>query len=374
MPLCNFYTAKFTQCTHNTRRAEDEYCGVHAAKAGRLGPRPAGCPCIVARHWCGMPLLEGHAICERHNRRRETQANRVAERANFQAATTLLTDEYRLMNPPPDWMWVADDLQERMTQPVGDPSRLDSLTAYGVARRYFLLTTPMGMPITALMNYWIGVPLDAPHPLDAPPAPPAPVGGLQGLATDTQNVHTRVVVEQTNTNLEILLESADVANRLADFDPEQWATTWWFLMPGGPRYAAYHKVMQDVHYWFTKKTCKSAGDWLYRQAFTGVAFMIHEVDDRDRRYELAKRLWEECQEAVDMCCEGHISRLANVFVGFDAAFKSPASPNEMLQTQLAEIAQLKLRPETKLAKAREVMDALGIPIADRAPWLEALEE
>jgi hypothetical protein len=46
----------------------------------------------------------------------------------------------------------------------------------------------------------------------------------------------------------------------------------------------------------------------------------------------------------------------------------------MLQAQIAEIAQMKLRPDTKLAKATAVMDQLGIPEADRAPWLEALAE
>jgi hypothetical protein len=98
------------------------------------------------------------------------------------------------------------------------------------------------------------------------------------------------------------------------------------------------------------------------------------MEDEEVRGELVKRLWEECVESLDMCCEGHISRLANVFVGFDSAFKSPASPNEMLQAQIAEIAQMKLRLETKLAKANAVMDELKVPVEERAPWLEALAE
>jgi hypothetical protein len=41
---------------------------------------------------------------------------------------------------------------------------------------------------------------------------------------------------------------------------------------------------------------------------------------------------------------------------------------------MADIAQLKLSPKLKLQKAIAVMDELAIPIADRDPWLEALEE
>jgi hypothetical protein len=87
-----------------------------------------------------------------------------------------------------------------------------------------------------------------------------------------------------------------------------------------------------------------------------------------------KRLWEECEEAVGMCCEGHLARLANVLVGFDEAFKPPVPVGEILQQKMADIAQMKLSPKLKLQKAIAVMDELAIPIADRAPWLEAMEE
>jgi hypothetical protein len=274
----------------------------------------------------------------------------------------------------------VDDVQVRMNLPHGAEGRLERMLAYATARRFFLLTTDPAVRVEVLMHYWVGQPEDffvdgavleggAPLP---EAAPVAPVGVLAGLAADTQSVHREVVVKQTNTNVELLLEASEEAAE--DFDPESWVTTWWLLMPNRPAFNVYYRVMQDIHFWYTKKTCKATTDWLYKRVFTGAVFKISAVEDRDCRYELAKRLWEECSEAVDMCCEGHIGRLANVFVGFDENFKSPASPNEMLQAQLAAIAQLKLRTEVKLAKAKTVMDELGIPEDERAPWLEALEE
>ena len=383
MPRCAFFTGKFTQCTHNTQRADHTYCGVHTAKAHRMiqrvGPVPeGGCPCVVGTHWCGRALQEGQPICGVHIQRRDEQAAHVVERRERGRERNRLVDEYMLQVPRPDWRDVVDDVQVRMNLPHGAEGRLERMLAYTTARRFFLLTTDPTVRIEVLMHYWVGEPMEfnlndiLGLPPAAPVAPAAPVGVLGGLAADTQSVHREVVVKQTNTNTEILLEASKEAAE--DFDPESWVTTWWLLMPNRPTFNIYYRVMQDIHFWYTKKTCKVASDWLYKRVFTGAVFKISAVEDRERRYELAKRLWEECMESVDMCCEGHIGRLANVFVGFDENFKSPASPNEMLQTQLAEIAQLKLRTEVKLAKAKTVMDELGIPEAERAPWLEALAE
>jgi hypothetical protein len=369
MPLCSFYTKKFTQCTHNTRRAEDQYCGVHAPMAERMGPQPViGCPCVVGNpgHWCNHEPFEGHRICEHHLRRRNDHVQHAAQQVAVRADMMRLTDEYLLQNPRLEWTAVVDELKVRMNMPEGAPWRVERLTAYAASRRFFLLTTPETMPVAVFMHYWAGVPFE-----EALPAVMAvPLGQMGALAVDTQNVHREVVVKQTNTNVELLLEAAKEAP--ADLDPEGWATVKWITSK--VVFQDYVRVIMDVHHWFTKRTCKATGDYLYKQVFTGVITKLASMEDEEVRGELVKRLWEECVESLDMCCEGHISRLANVFVGFDSAFKSPASPNEMLQAQIAEIAQMKLRLETKLAKANAVMDELKVPVEERLPWLQALAE
>ena len=278
-----------------------------------------------------------------------------------------LTAEYLIQNPRPDWTLVTDELKARMNLPVGAPGWVERLPAYAAARRFFILTTPQTLPIAVFMHYWVGVPFEE----QLPAVMAVPLGQMGALAVDTQNVHREVVVKQTNTNVELLLEAAKEAP--ADLDPEGWATVRW-IQTSKVVFQDYVRVIMDVHHWFTKRTCKTAGDYLYKQVFTGVITKLASMDDEEVQGELVKRLWEECVESLDMCCEGHISRLANVFVGFDSAFKSPASPNEMLQAQIAEIAQMKLRLETKLAKANAVMDELKVPVEERAPWLEALAE
>jgi hypothetical protein len=342
MPRCSFFTAAFTQCT---RTAHDGtgHCWTHTAKAQQLGPRAEGtCPCVVGNHWCGR------------------------ERQELRLTVAELVEAYMLEEPRPTWRTVTDLVIARMMLPHTDPLFLPEMTALNVARRFYLLTARQEeMGPHDFRDHWFGMP-----PAVALPPPP-PVAGLGQLAEDVQNVHTAVVVKQTNTNVELLLEAGDSAP--PGDDPMRWASIWWLQKPS-ENFQEYLRVIDDVNHWFNKRTCKSTGDWLYKRVFTGVIAKLSVIGDEELRGELVKRLWQECWESLGMCCEGHIGRLANVFVGFDENFKSPASPNEMLQTRLAEIAQLKLRPETKLAKAKDVMDELGIPEAERAPWLEALEE
>jgi hypothetical protein len=194
------------------------------------------------------------------------------------------------------------------------------------------------------------------------------------LARDTQNVHTAQVAKQTNGNLEILLEAKPYEGQ----DTLSILTRWWLFRPK-PAFEDYWRVMQDVHHWYHARTCKKTNDHLYQRVLDGLVVKILRATDGEGKekdelfMELVKRLWEECEEAVGMCCEGHLARLANVLVGFDEAFKPPVPVGEILQQKMADIAQLKISHKLKLQKAVAVMDELAIPVADRDPWLEALE-
>jgi hypothetical protein len=73
-----------------------------------------------------------------------------------------------------------------------------------------------------------------------------------------------------------------------------------------------------------------------------------------------------------MCAEGHISRLINVFAGFDDAFKGTVSLNERIQEAMSEISLKSISLEEKLALAKDIFTKLGVTEQERAPWLEAL--
>ena len=76
-------------------------------------------------------------------------------------------------------------------------------------------------------------------------------------------------------------------------------------------------------------------------------------------------------ESLGKCCEGHISRLCNVLVGFDDSFKPVVSAGELLQQKLAAIAERDIQVEYKVGEAWILFEELGIPIEERNAWIEA---
>lgn len=178
---------------------------------------------------------------------------------------------------------------------------------------------------------------------------------LHRLAEDTQNVHTGPVNKQTRQNEEILLSTPVPQN------PKTMEEIVAILKKP--------KVSLDMLKWYTTKSCRTPDDYLYRRLLDALWVRIKASSDRD---ELVKRLIEEATESRKMCCEGHISRLCNVLVGFDDSFKPIVSTGELLQQKIAAIAEKDISVEYKVGEAWAVFEELGIPMDDRTAWVEAL--
>jgi hypothetical protein len=179
---------------------------------------------------------------------------------------------------------------------------------------------------------------------------------------DPQNVHRAIVSGHTNKGLAIYEEEFKkvhihvAGNALAEI-----MTVWGIHMPED----ALHKDMVN---WFWKRTCREEYDDLYHNALAGLWQMIKRHEHKD---ELQKRLREEATESSGMCCEGLVSRLVNVMVGFDSRFDIPVSTKELLQNKMAEISAKEVSVEEKQNEAKQWMDEHGIALEERAVWLEA---
>lgn len=379
MPQCRFYTAKFNRCTNG---AGGDYCGVHRAKAQRLGARPADhlCHCVrfIDGHdqWCGGMRLEGQELCEWHHLRRTGREERE-ERERLEALR--ITMEIQRYVDHPDrltWQAVARDCRRRTTLHPNDPEYLRDMVGLRVARGAFIRLADVANR-WVFTDFWVNLwremhglpPMEVDE--DVPQADPRE---MARFAQDAQNVHTRVVTKQTNDNLAILLEEEPFEGQ----DTLRTLTGWWVFHPK-PNFETYWQVIQDVHHWYNARTCKKANDRLYQRALDGLVVKIllatdGEGAEKDELFkELSKRLWEECEESVGMCCEGHLARLGNVLVGFDEAFKPPVPKGELLQEKMAAIAAMSLTVEEKQLLAALAMNELDIPMGERAPWMEALE-
>ncbi len=183
---------------------------------------------------------------------------------------------------------------------------------------------------------------------------------LEALSKDTQNVHTGPVNKQTQEAVTALLETPVAAGQdtLAELKGV------WQTRPSVSR----KSVLKDVTRWYQTKTCRTEDDHLYQRLLDGLWTRVKLSPHKD---DLVQRLWEECFESLKMCCEGHISRLCNVLVGYDESFKAPISTGEMLQQRIAAIAAEEISIPHKVVKAWEVMEELQIPRDQRMDWIEA---
>ena len=217
-----------------------------------------------------------------------------------------------------------------------------------------------------------GIPEVPDHIFFAEP-PPIERRRLAILAQDNQNVHTHEVSAQTNENTRRILA--------VPVDPTQRSRailfTEWNLLHGYTRDEKI-RVATDVDRFFHLRHCRTQfpdePDDLYRKMVRGLVAYIGQVQDNEIRSNLWRRMFEECRDAVDMCIEGHLSRLANVLVGFDDAFQSPVSQGELIQNRISAIYAMELPESEKARLATAFFDEISLPLAEREPWLTALVE
>lgn len=187
------------------------------------------------------------------------------------------------------------------------------------------------------------------------------IRNLGDVAHDGQNVHTKEVVVQTNEKMEIL-QSITVKQKQKTLSEIE--TAWM-----GQHYVNYTKltsVLEDMRKWGNTESVCAEGDWAYRKALRGLWTKIQ------TNPELVQRLWEESLDSLGMCAQGHLSRLANVLVGFEEGVKAPINMKELFQNEISLLAAKEMANEEKERQAKSLMDTYSIPEEERQVWLEAV--
>ena len=299
--------------------------------------------------WCRNHAAPGHLQCENH-----TPLPVIDPQHELEL--------YQLIQPPLTYQQVVDDVFRR--------PRLNRGDRWTIASRYYRDINPNAWenandPFNEYFEWRLrggqGLP-----PNEA--RPDVPRGNLHLIAMDRQNVHTRAVSQQTNKGLEVLLALQKQRNRVMRA-PEWFASRW--LVRSYGSWQVVSRTVMDMMQWYNTNTCRAAGDQLYRHTLDGLYLRILSHPSEEIKAELYKRAFEECFESVGLCCDGHISRLCNVLVGFDDAFEPPVAFGEVLQNKMAALFALDIPTDEKLAQAIAFFNEYAVPEAERAPWLEA---
>ncbi len=319
---------------------------------------------LTTGRWCTHAAIDGELVCGTHLRLREERHLRDQQgAARKQRIRTMLRVFINAGRPGVPWRNIMRAIFNQIPDP-DDDIRYDVAKAF--YRRLFWGAGHLGQ-FNAYWN-WLrdGEQGADPTLVVVPPAPP-PVPDLGQIANDTQSVHTAPVSRQTNAGTEKLL-AATVPNNQ---QTEKSIMRGWLSVSGNTvGWNDMLRVANDVNKWFNTPTCRAHNDNLYRRLLRGLVATINRSDD-EMRPELYKRLWEECREATGMCCEGHISRLCNVMVGFDDAFQPQVYLGELMQQKMAAIASLDASEEEKRRQATAWFDEMAVPAAERAAWLDA---
>ena len=373
MPICETFKGDGRRCQadavhHDGLPEHVHFCAYHIRiyqmRVGRANGEhhQAGrCQSFNVGIWCPDMCREGSFFCEHHHNRNELALRRTLDRERIQQRVQATVAILMAEVPAPPWREVVQTFVNQL-----DPDQI----LYQVGVQYFIAR--FGGHVDEFRQYWTWVEhgMHGPEPVFEPP-PPIRVPRvddreLARLVRDNQNVHTAYVSRQTN-------EAVDRLLAVVVPDSQQTELTLvrnWVLMSPPPRMGNLIRTMSDVNRWFHQSTCRENNDRLYNRVMRGLVALVNQQPEEARR-ELFKRLWEECYESVNMCCEGHISRLCNVMVGFDDAFQPPVSTGEVLQTKMAMIAGLDVPTEMKRTHAIAVMNELGVPEDQRAAWLDA---
>lgn len=323
-----------------------------------------------------MAKQPDHPLCTTCQAREEAAVQAEQRMVAIRTRKEALLADYTARVPPLTWQQVAIEIQALQDPLLNHWQRQD------VAQRYFLSDAAVlaaggpdnRAPRWIFRVFWrdlarqnIGEWVQGQMAQAPPPVPRAPARQELGrLSLDRQNVHTTHVSTQTNKAVELLLAVHVPVTQ----QTEVLMARNWMARPSGFFMKRYLEVACDVNNWFNTRTCRADNDNLYRKLLRGLVATLERQDD-ERKTELYKRLWEECYEAVGMCCEGHISRLCNVLVGFDDSFQPPVPLGEILQNKMAAIAAQDLPEEEKRRQATAFFNEVGLPDSERVAWLDA---
>ena len=391
---CAAATAAGHQCTHIVYAAAETLCGIHRDKVTtrlfvpqvgaiercqlcpraavngtghcprheHLRPRPDLPPIQRCQHPGCMRAAMEHRRCARHvtafvHRQRIAIWNEM-----YVPAVIQITER------PDLWREVVAEWNAHIGEPFVNAAFVQALEVTIARELHIPELWNRHMGGHALMDPLGNIGWLERWPADAAPRPVARTE-LETFARDTQNIHTRVVTQQTTAALDILLN----ANVPSDQNTIAELTTCFRSLVIDSRVkTSIDKIIEicrDIKRWYNVGTCRMEGDFLYKRTLDG---LWSKMKTSALRKELELRLWQEMEDSLGMCCDGHISRLTNVLSGFDDAFAPQLSAAEQLQNRMAVIAGMEGGIILQVAEAMAAFKELKVPQEEWEAWVDAL--
>ena len=196
------------------------------------------------------------------------------------------------------------------------------------------------------------------------PGPP-PRGELEAFARDRQNVHTTQSVQMTK----------DIVARVLNIAvPEdyRWNPRTVSKTPGEIIVECRlrpNSVAQFISRYIASENIYEMGVGIFGKVLDSVWQYVRNSEHKE---DLCKILAQELRDNEGMCLQGNLTRLCNVLAGYLEGVGPQESAAERLGRELPKLMEIE-DSGVRMDTARGVLRDVGMPEAEWAPWLEALE-
>jgi len=198
---------------------------------------------------------------------------------------------------------------------------------------------------------------------------------LLSLALDKQNIHTGAVNVKANQAMDSILKTVVSEScgifKLISLLNRVWCT---FLANNS---IIFVSVLIDIkrhaeNIFYINEMGETVQELRYQRLLCCVVQKIE--NNFENKNELYIRLWEECVDSVGMCFQGHMSRLCNVFSGFDPDFTLVASRGEQIQAAFQDLSTKKISFVEKKKEAFKIFEKFLIQDEEtKNAWIEVLD-
>jgi len=199
----------------------------------------------------------------------------------------------------------------------------------------------------------------------AAPAGPPPRGELEVFARDRQNVHTTQSVQMTKDIVARVL-------KIAVPEEYKWNTRTVSKTPGEIIIECRlrpNSVAQFISRYIASENIYEMGVGIFGKVLDSVWQYVRNSEHKE---DLCKILAQELRDNEGMCLQGNLTRLCNVLAGYLEGVGPQESPAERLGRELPKLMEIE-DSGVRMDTARGVLRDVGMPEAEWAPWLEALE-
>jgi len=201
----------------------------------------------------------------------------------------------------------------------------------------------------------------------AVPAAPAPQvrGELEVFARDRQNVHTTQSVQMTKDIVERVL-------RIQVPEDYRWNPRTVSKTAGEIIVECRlrpNSVAQFISRYIASENIYEMGVGIFGKVLDSVWQFIR---NSEHKADLCRILEQELRDNEGMCLQGNLTRICNVLAGYLEGVGPQESAAERLGRELPKLMDMP-DAEARMNTARRMMADVGLPEAEWAPWLEALE-